>query len=57
MLRTLQAADIARLRAMVAHAKDDKARAFYERFDFISSPTDPLRMMILLKDVRSAVRT
>ncbi len=57
MLRTLQAADIAGLRAMVAHAKDNKARAFYQHFDFIPSPTDPLHMMILLKDVRAALGT
>lgn len=38
MLRTLQAADIAGIRAMVVHAKDEAARAFYERFDFMPSP-------------------
>ena len=56
MLRTLQAAEIAGLRAFVAHAKDDKARAFYERFDFVPSPTDPFHMLILLKDVRVALQ-
>jgi GNAT superfamily N-acetyltransferase len=39
VLRTLQAADIAGLRAFVAHAKDESARAFYERFDFVPSPS------------------
>lgn len=56
MMRTLQAADIAGLRALAAHAKDDNARAFYERFDFIPSPTDPYHMAILLKDVRAILR-
>lgn len=56
MLRTLQAADIAGLRALAAHAKDDTARAFYERFDFIRSPTDAYHMAILLKDVRAALQ-
>lgn len=56
MLRTLQAADIAGLRALAAHAKDERARAFYERFDFIPSPTDPYHMAILLKDVRAALQ-
>lgn len=55
MLRTLQAADIAGIRALVVHAKDGAARAFYERFDFLLSPTDPLHLFILLKDVRRAV--
>jgi hypothetical protein len=37
MRRTLQAADIAGIRALVVHAKDDKARRFYQHFDFESS--------------------
>jgi predicted N-acetyltransferase YhbS len=40
LARTLQAADIAGIRAMIVHAKDDKARRFYEHFDFDPSPTD-----------------
>jgi len=53
MLRTLHAADIAGIRALVVHAKDDGARSFYERFDFVGSPTDPLHLFVLLKDVRA----
>lgn len=52
MLRTLQAADIAGIRALVVHAKDEAARKFYGRFDFLPSPTDPLHLFMLLKDVR-----
>jgi GNAT superfamily N-acetyltransferase len=55
MLRTLQAADIAGIRAFAVHAKDEQARAFYERFDLIASPTDPFHLFILLKDVRVAL--
>jgi GNAT superfamily N-acetyltransferase len=55
MLRTLQAADIAGIRALVVHAKDEDARNFYERFDFLPSPSDPLHLFILLKDVRKIV--
>jgi hypothetical protein len=33
-----------------------KARAFYERFDFIAAPTDPLHLFVLLKDVRTSLR-
>jgi GNAT superfamily N-acetyltransferase len=50
--RTLQAADIAGVRALFVHAKDDEARAFYERFDFRPSPTDPYHLFLLLKDIR-----
>ena len=53
MLRTLQASEIAGIRAFVVHAKDDEARAFYQRFDFIASPTDPYHLVLLLKDVRA----
>jgi GNAT superfamily N-acetyltransferase len=52
ILRTLQAADIAGIRALVVHAKDDAARKFYECFDFFPSPTDPLHLFALLKDLR-----
>lgn len=56
LLRTLQAADIAGIRAFTVHAKDDDARAFYEHFGFVSSPTDPRHLFFLLKDVRAMVR-
>ena len=54
ILRCLQAADIAGIRAFVVHAKDDNARAFYERYDFARSPTDPYHLFVLLKDLRAA---
>jgi len=53
MRRTLQAADIAGIRAFAVHAKDDEARAFYERFDFVPSPADPYHLFVLLKDLRA----
>lgn len=55
MLRTLQAADIVGIRALVVHAKDDAAKAFYQHFDFVPSPSDPFHLFILLKDVRQIV--
>jgi predicted N-acetyltransferase YhbS len=39
MQRTIQVADIVGVRAFLVHAKNDKAKAFYEHFDFIPSPT------------------
>lgn len=50
--RTLQAADIAGVRALAVHAKNDVARSFYERFDFQASPTDPLHLFALIKDLK-----
>ncbi len=52
--RTLQAADIAGIRAFVVHAKDDVASTFYERFGFTSSPTDPLHLYVLIKELKRA---
>jgi GNAT superfamily N-acetyltransferase len=57
MLRTLQAADIAGIRAFVVHAKDDSAKSFYERFDFAPSPSDPYHLFRLLKDIRAALKS
>ncbi len=53
MLRTLAAAEIAGLRALAVHAKDEAARRFYAHFDFVASPSDPLHMLFLLKDIRA----
>ena len=55
MRRTLQAADIAGIRAFGVHAKDEEARAYYERFGFVSSPSDPFHLFVLMKDVRRIV--
>lgn len=52
MQRTVQAADIAGLRAFLVHAKDDKARAFYEHFNFAPAPTDPYHLYLLVKDIK-----
>ena len=51
VLRTLQAAEIAGIRALAVHAKDDAARRYYEQFDFEASPADPLHLLVLLKDI------
>jgi GNAT superfamily N-acetyltransferase len=55
MQRTLQAAEIAGIRALAVHAKDEEARRFYEHFDFIPSPADPMHLFVLLKDVRRII--
>ena len=53
--RTLQAADIAGIRAFAVHSKDAAARRFHEHFGFVPSPTDPLHLYLLLKDLRQFV--
>lgn len=52
LARTLQAADIAGIRAVMVHAKDDAARRFYEHFDFDPSPTDVYHLYLLIKELR-----
>ena len=56
MMRTLQAADIAGIRAFAVHAKDDEAKAFYKHFDFVPSPSDPYHLFRLLKDIRAYLK-
>jgi GNAT superfamily N-acetyltransferase len=55
LARCAQAADVVGVRAVLVHAKDDGARAFYAKHDSEPSPVDPLQLMILIKDVRKTL--
>jgi GNAT superfamily N-acetyltransferase len=55
LLRTAQAADIAGIRALLVHAKDETARQWYEQWEFEPSPTDPLHLFLLVKDLKTLV--
>jgi GNAT superfamily N-acetyltransferase len=55
IVRTLQAADIAGIRALVVHAKDDAAHQFYSHFGFADGFTDPLHLYVLTKDLKLLV--
>ncbi len=46
VLRSIQAADIVGACALLCHAIDDNATAFYARHGFIESPMQPLTMML-----------
>lgn len=50
LLRCLHAAQAVGIRAVVVHAHEEAA-AFYEAFGFEPSPTDPLHLVLLMKDV------
>jgi GNAT superfamily N-acetyltransferase len=56
MTRTLAAADTIGVRGLLVHAIDDEAKAFYLRHGLQPSPTDPLHLMILLKDISASLR-
>ena len=53
LLRTAQAADIAGIRCLLVHAKDDAARRWYEAWEFEPSPTDPHHLFLMLKDLKA----
>lgn len=55
ILRTLQAADIGGIRALLVHALDDQAARFYQHHGFMPSPIDPATLMVTLKDARKAI--
>lgn len=53
LLRCVDAAEAIGARVLLVHAKHDAAKAWYIRYDFEESPTDPLHLLMLLKDVRA----
>lgn len=53
MVRCLDAAEAIGARVLLVHAKHEAAKAWYLQYGFEESPTDPLHLLILLKDVRS----
>ena len=55
MLRSLQASENVGARVLLVHAKHDAAKAWYRQFGFEESPTDPLHLMLLMKDVAASV--
>jgi len=55
LLRTAQAADIAGIRALLVHAKDESAQRWYLNWEFEPSVTDPYHLFLLLKDLKAMV--
>ena len=55
VLRTMQAAEIAGIRAILVHAISDRAKRFYEKWGFVSSPVDPMTLMITLAEAQKAL--
>jgi GNAT superfamily N-acetyltransferase len=53
--RIASAAGIVGAGAVLVHAIDPEARAFYEHFDFEEFPAGTLHLMLSLKDVRAAI--
>jgi GNAT superfamily N-acetyltransferase len=53
LLRAAQAADIVGCRAVLVHAKDQQAQAFYRKYGFEPSPVDELHLYLLMKDIKA----
>lgn len=58
LIRVASAAVEIGIRALLIHAKDERAREFYMRCaEFEPSPTDPLHLFLLMKDLRKSLGT
>lgn len=56
--RVAAASDVIGVRALLIHCETDTARDFYLRLaKFDASPTDPLHLFLLMKDLRKALGT
>jgi hypothetical protein len=52
--RTLAASETIGVRAMLGHAIDNHAREFYIRHGLEPSPTDPMHLLVLIRDIAAA---
>jgi GNAT superfamily N-acetyltransferase len=54
VLRSLQAAHIIGVRAILVHALSDEAKTFYESCGFVPSPVNPLTLMVTVAEAKKA---
>lgn len=55
LARCVTAADVIGARAVLVHALDNEAAAFYRKFGFEPSPLDDKQLMLLMKDLRATL--
>jgi GNAT superfamily N-acetyltransferase len=55
VLRTVQAAEIAGIRAILVHAINESAKRFYEKLGFMPSPTNPMTLMMTVRAAAQAL--
>jgi GNAT superfamily N-acetyltransferase len=56
LARCAAAADEIGGRAVLVHAKDERASAFYERYGFVPLEQNPNHLYVLMKDLRASIR-
>jgi GNAT superfamily N-acetyltransferase len=57
LLRTLQAAEIVGIRAVLVHALSPSAKQFYLQAGFTEAPLSPMTLLVALTDVAGRVRS
>jgi GNAT superfamily N-acetyltransferase len=55
LLRSLNVSESVGARAILVHAIDDPACAFYRKFGFLSFPTNPLTLVLPMENVTTAI--
>lgn len=55
MERTLLVAEETGIRLLLVHAVNEDARSFYLHYGFEPSPTDPMNLQLLIKDIRATI--
>jgi predicted N-acetyltransferase YhbS len=55
MTRVIEASELIGIRALLVHAIDRDVRAWYAQFGFEPSPTHPLHLLLLMKDIRTTL--
>ena len=55
VLRTLKAAEIAGMRAILVYAISEEAKQFYEQYRFTASSLEPLTLMVKVSDVAKSL--
>jgi predicted N-acetyltransferase YhbS len=55
VLRTLTAAELIGVRAILVHAISEEAKTFYEKHGFRASPVEPMTLMITIDEAQKAL--
>lgn len=57
LLRTVRAADLAGIRAVMVHALSEEAKAFYLRAGFVESPHQAMTLFLTLQEIRTTLQS